>query len=144
MIEGIYGFVYCSNNGFGMGVFTIKGEQFIGVDSGGVNYDGTAKEQEDGSIVLDVQLVPPELETAQSRASQDLPRTRHFVTTLPPAFGNGNPQEISSVPGNVTVMIRQVRDDFLHPDVRPTLFDTHRLGAASDVYLKSHSGRDDQ
>jgi hypothetical protein len=144
MIEGTYGFVYCSNNGFGMGVFTIKGEQFIGVDSGGVNYDGTAKEQEDGSIMLDVQLVPPELETAQIRASQDLRRTRHFVTTLPPAFGNGNPQVISSVPGNVTVMIRQVRDDFLHPDVRPTLFDTHRLGAASDVYLKGHSGRDDK
>jgi hypothetical protein len=53
VIEGTYGFVYCSVTGFGMGVFTIKGEQFIGVDSGGVNYDGTAKEQEDGSIVLD-------------------------------------------------------------------------------------------
>jgi hypothetical protein len=25
-----------------------------------------------------------------------------------------------------------------------TLFDTHRLGAASDVYLKGHSGRDDK
>ena len=46
-----------------MGVFTIKREQFIGVDSGGVNYDGTAQEQEDGSIVLDVKLnVPSELE----------------------------------------------------------------------------------
>ena len=45
--------VYCSVNGFGMGVFTIKGEQFIGI-SDGVNYDGTAQEQEDGSIVLDV------------------------------------------------------------------------------------------
>jgi hypothetical protein len=145
VIEGTYGFVYCSVNGFGMGVFTLKGERFIGVDSGGVNYDGTAKEQEDGSIVLDVKLnVPTELETAQSRAAQGLPHTRQFVTTLPPAFGDGKPQEISSVPGNVTVMIRQVRDDFLHPDVRPTLFDTHRLGAASDAYLKGHSGRDDK
>ena len=61
VIEGTYGFVYCSVNGFGMGVFTIKGEQFVGVDSGGVNYDGTAKEQEDGSIALDVKLnVPPD------------------------------------------------------------------------------------
>jgi len=64
----------CSVTGFGMGVFTIKGEQFIGVDSGGVNYDGTAKEQEDGSIVLDVKLsVPPELETA----ARDFIRARH-------------------------------------------------------------------
>jgi hypothetical protein len=140
VIEGTYGFVYCSVNGFGMGVFTIKGEQFIGVDSSGVNYDGTAKEQDDGSIVVDVKLnVSPELESAQSRASQ---HTRQFLTTLPPAFGDGKPQEISSVPGNITVMIRQVRDDFLHPDLRPTLFDTHRLGAASDVYLKG--GRDDK
>ena len=145
LIEGTYGFVYCSANGFGMGVFTIKGEQFVGIHSGGVNYDGTAKEQEDGSIVLDVQLtVPPELETVQSKPSQGPPPARQFLTTLPPAFGDGKPQEISSVPGNVTVMIRQVRDDFLHPDVRPTLFDTHRLGAASDVYLKGHSGRDDK
>ena len=128
-----------------MGVFTIKGEQFIGVDFGSINYDGTAKEQKDGLIALDVKLnVPSELETPQSRASQRPPHTRQFVTTLPPAFGNGKPQEITSVPGNVTVMIRQVRDDFLHPDVRPTLFDTHRLGAASDVYLKGHSGRDDR
>jgi hypothetical protein len=104
VIKGTYGFVYCSDNGFGMGVFTIKGEQFIGVDSGGVNYDGTAKEQKDGSIALDVQLnVPSELETAQSMASQRPPHTRQFVTTLPPAFGNGKPQEVSSVPGNVTV-----------------------------------------
>jgi hypothetical protein len=145
VIEGTYGFVYCSDNGFGMGVFTIKGERFIGVDSGGVNYDGTAKEQKDGSIALDVNLnVPSELETAQSKASQRPPLTRQFVTTLPPAFGSGKPQEISSVPGNVTVMIKQVRDDFLHPDVRPTLFDTHRLGAASDAYLKGRSGRDDK
>jgi len=137
VIEGTYGFVYCGVSGLGMGVFTIKGEQFIGVDSGGVNYDGIAQEQEDGSIALDVKLnVPPELETAQSRASQGMPHTRRFVTTLPPAFGDGKPQEISSMPGNITVMIRQVRDDFLHPDVRPTLFDTHRLGAASNVYLK--------
>jgi hypothetical protein len=127
VIEGTYGFVYCSVNGFGMEVFTIKGEQFIGFDSGGVNYDGTAKEQADSSIVLDVKLVPPGLETAQSMASQGLPHMRQFVTTLPPAFGDGKPQEISSVPGNVKAMIRQVQDDFLHPDVRPTLFDTHRL-----------------
>jgi hypothetical protein len=65
VIEGTYGFVYCSDNGFGIGVFTIKGQRFIGVDSGAVNYDGTATEQEDGSIALDVMLVPPELETTQ-------------------------------------------------------------------------------
>jgi hypothetical protein len=37
VIEGTYGFVYCGINGLGMGVFTIKEEQFLGVDSGGVN-----------------------------------------------------------------------------------------------------------
>ena len=51
--------------------FSQSRESSSSVDSGGVNYDGTAKEQEDGSIVLDVKLnVPTELETAQSRASQ--------------------------------------------------------------------------
>ena len=76
MIEGTYGFVYCSVNGFGMGVFTIKGEQFIGVDSGGVNYDGTAKEQKDGLIALDVKLnVPSELEQPKEGPLSDR-RTR--------------------------------------------------------------------
>ena len=99
VIEGTYGFVYCSVNDLDMGVFTIKGEQFIGVDSGGGNYDGTAQEQEDGSIVLDVKLnVPPELESAQSRTSQGLPPTRQFVTTLPPAFGDGSRKRFRRCP----------------------------------------------
>ena len=143
MIEGTYGFVDCSVNGFGMGVFTIKGEQFV-VSIPAASIIGTAQEQEDGSIVLDVKLnVPPELETAQSKASQGLPHTRHFVTTLPPALARKAARHFIGA-RQAAVMIRQVRDDFLHPDVRPTLFDTHRLGAASDVYLKGHSGRDDK
>jgi hypothetical protein len=33
MIDGTYGFVYCSTEGLGIGVFTVRGEHFLGVDA---------------------------------------------------------------------------------------------------------------
>jgi hypothetical protein len=58
------------------------------------------------------QEVPPGVELAQGTAAQELPHTRHFDTLLPPDFGDGKPQEISSPPGLVTVMIKRIRDEF--------------------------------
>jgi hypothetical protein len=46
------------------------------------------------------------LELAQGRASQGLPRTRQFVTTLPPAFGDGKPQEHDLRNAAFTLMLR--------------------------------------
>jgi hypothetical protein len=60
VIDGIYGFVYCSTEGLGIGVFTVREENFLGMDATGVQYRGTARERYDGKIGVDVTLsVPP-------------------------------------------------------------------------------------
>jgi hypothetical protein len=42
MIDGTYGFVYSGVNGLGVGIFTVLGERFEGVDFVGGRYIGTA------------------------------------------------------------------------------------------------------
>jgi hypothetical protein len=42
MIDGTYGFVYSGVNGLGVGIFTVLGERFEGVDFVGGRYTGTA------------------------------------------------------------------------------------------------------
>jgi hypothetical protein len=112
-IDGTYGFVYCGVNGLGVGVFTVKEGEVRGKDYAGVRYSGIAKENSDGTVALMIsQEVPPGVELAQGTAAQELPHTRHFDTLLPPDFGDGKPQEISSPPGLVTVMIKRIRDEF--------------------------------
>jgi hypothetical protein len=140
VIDGTYGFVYCGTNGLGLGVFKIEGSTFAGADTGGVLYEGKAQEGDDGSIYLDLNLaVPSGTPMARGAASQEVPHTRRIQTTLPPAFGDGAPQEVDAQPGSITVMIKRIRDDFLTPGTNPTLSDTHRLGAASDAYFKGRS-----
>ena len=53
-IDGTYGFVYCGNRGLGIGVFSINGDRIEGRDFAGSSYEGTAVQDGDGNIVLDV------------------------------------------------------------------------------------------
>lgn len=50
MIDGTYAFVYSGVNGLGVGIFTVLGEKFEGVDFVGARYTGTAREKSDGTI----------------------------------------------------------------------------------------------
>jgi hypothetical protein len=112
-IDGTYGFVYCGVNALGIGVFTVMNGQVRGRDYSGVRYSGIANENLDGSVALMIsQEVPTGVELAQGTAAQELPHTRHFDALLPPAFGDGKPQEVSSPPGLVTVMIKRIPDEF--------------------------------
>jgi hypothetical protein len=140
MSEGTYGFAYCATHGLGMGVFTVRGQAFVGVDAGGVQYSGTAEENEDGSIGLDLKLTMPAGSSSLQRgASQIIPNERHIQATLPPSFGDGIPQEVVAHPGTITVMVKRLRDDFLTAGLPATLSDVYRLAATSDVFFKAHS-----
>ena len=110
-IDGTYGFVYCGNRGVGMGVFTITGTQVEGRDFVGSGYSGTAVEDGDGNIVLDVQMqIPANVALVQGTAPQDLPHTRQISWTFPPVFGDGEPQMVEFV-GPVTVMVKRIPDE---------------------------------
>jgi hypothetical protein len=112
-IDGTYGFVYCGVNGLGVGVFTVTNQRFEGSDYGGIRYSGTAKENPDGTIALEIKFdVPAGAELVQGTAAQDVPHGRQIKAILPPNFGDGRPQEIPSPPGAVTVMVKRVPDAF--------------------------------
>jgi hypothetical protein len=110
-LDGTYGFVYCGNGGLGAGVFSINGDRFEGRDIGGSSYKGTATQDGDGNIVLDVQmLVPSGVVLVQGTAPQDLPHSRQISWTFPPTFGDGEPQMVEFA-GPVTVMVKRIADE---------------------------------
>jgi hypothetical protein len=112
-IQGTYCFVYSGVNGLGVGVFTVTGENFRGVDFGGGRYSGTAQENDDGSISIVVDFdVHPGMVLVQGTAPQDVPHRRRIEHKMPRDFGDGKAVEIPSPPGSITVMVKRVSDDY--------------------------------
>lgn len=106
-IEGTYGFVYCGAEDIGIGAFSITGESVIGRDYGGGDYSGTAIENADGTITLNLSfLVPAGVMLVQGTAPQELPYTKTIAGTYPALFGDGVPVEVSSPP--VRVMVKRL------------------------------------
>jgi hypothetical protein len=113
VIAGKYRFVYCGANAVGYGGFVIGQDgSFFGEDIGGVKYNGTAREDADGWITLDLELtIPAGTKLVQGTAVQDVPHGRSVRAFLPPGFGDGHPQQIQAAPGMVTVMVKRVPDE---------------------------------
>lgn len=110
-IDGTYGFVYCGNQGLGIGVFLVEGQHVQGHDAAGSRYDGSVIQDGNGNIHLDVKMLVPEgAVLVQGMAPQDLPHTRQIRWTFPPAFGDGKPQEVDFL-GPVTVMVKRIPDE---------------------------------
>ena len=113
MIDGTYSFVYSGVNGLGVGIFTVLGEKFEGVDFVGGRYSGSARENDDGTISISIDFdVKPGMALVQGTTRQDIPHRRHIEHKMPAGFGNGIPIEICSPPGLVTVMVKRVPDEY--------------------------------
>ena len=113
MIDGTYAFVYSGVNGLGVGIFTVLGEKFEGVDFVGGRYTGTARENRDGTISISIDFdIKPGMDLVQGTSPEEVPHRRHIEHEMPAGFGNGRPVEISSPPGSVTVMVKRVPDDW--------------------------------
>lgn len=113
-LDGTYGFVYCGNTGVGIGVFSINaGGEVTGSDAGGGRYRGHAHEGANGEVLFDVVfVVTPGMETVQGTGPQDTHHTRIIKHTFPANFGDGAPQRLRMPPGEITVMIKRIPDDF--------------------------------
>jgi hypothetical protein len=111
-IEGTYGFVYGGANGLGVGFFTVEGERLRGIDYVGGRYDGTARENPDGTILIAIEFdVLPGMVLVQGTPPQELPYRRKIEQTMPQGFGDGRPVELATPPGGVTFMIKRVPDE---------------------------------
>jgi hypothetical protein len=117
VIAGKYQFVYCGDVDVGIGWFEVGADgSFVGGDSGAGIYKGTALEDDAGWITLDLSFtIPPGTTLVQGTSAQDLPHDRSLHAYLPPAFGDGRPQQLRSGPGIITIMVKRARDDFVPP-----------------------------
>jgi hypothetical protein len=134
VIDGTYGFVYCSTEGLGIGVFTVRGETFVGVDATGVQYNGTVAERDDGSIAVEVTLAAPPMSAVVEGA--EIVSSRRIEAIFPAAFGDGEPQMVAASPVTIKIMVKRIRDNFLIEDSEPVIADAFKLAATSDMYLK--------
>ena len=113
-IDGTYAFAYSGANGLGVGVFRIDNTgRFEGVDFVGGKYEGSARENKDGTIGLKIEFdVLPGMTLVQGTAPQDTPYRRSIDQNLPPEFGDGRPFELNSPPGIIWLIVKRVPDDF--------------------------------
>jgi hypothetical protein len=113
--DGTFGFVYCGQIGVGVGVMVIKNNMLKGADLSGGRYTGAVKELLDGggyTITYDM-FVPPNVFLVQGAAPQEMAHTRSGVTLdLPLDFDNGEPIKLVIPPGDVTLMIRRIPDEY--------------------------------
>jgi hypothetical protein len=113
--DGTYGFAYCGQIGVGVGVITIKNNMLKGADLSGGRYSGAVSERPNGAgykIVYDM-FVPPHVFLVQGGSPQEMAHTRSDVTLgLPPDFDNGEPIKLMIPPGEVTLMIRRISDEY--------------------------------
>jgi hypothetical protein len=106
-IDGAYGFVYCGAVDLGIGAFIIENGKIHGKDYGGGSFSGTARENADGSISLNITFhVPAGQILVQGVTPQDIPYDKIIEQKFPPLFGDGKPVPTSSPP--VTVMVRKL------------------------------------
>jgi hypothetical protein len=114
-VDGTYSFAYCGETGIGIGVFTIQNNVFKGSDLGGGRYSGTLTELPNGigyRIVYDM-FTPAGVFLVQGTSPQDISHTRSGIThDIPRDFGNGEPIKLFVPPGQITIMIRKIADDF--------------------------------
>jgi hypothetical protein len=114
-LDGTYGFVYSSRNGIGIGIFVISGEELRGADSAGGRYVGTACQNTDGTIGLDINIdEKPGMHLVKDGAKRATPPRRSVRQTLPSNFADGRPIVLTSpLPsGPLYVMATRVPDDW--------------------------------
>jgi hypothetical protein len=113
-LEGTYGFVYCGITGLGIGVIVVNGGTIVGSDFSGGRYTGTLIEDGAGNLEFNVDfLVAAGTTVVQGSAEQDIPHVRPLRHIFRPGtFGDGVPFRISVPPGEVTLMMKQIPDEF--------------------------------
>jgi hypothetical protein len=114
-MNGTYGFVYSGAVGVGMGVFSIKDDVITGADVAGGRYHGhvTDNQETRGFNVLFDMFIPAGTFLVQNASPQEMDLTKTQISLqLEPDFDNGEPVKVFVPPGNVTLMIKRLPDEY--------------------------------
>jgi hypothetical protein len=114
-MNGTYSFVYSGAVGVGMGFFVIKDNVLTGADIGGGRYHGDVTENQEtgGFNVLFDMFVPAGMVLAQNSAPQEIDLMKTEISLqFKPDFDNGEPIKVYISPGDVTLMIKRIPDEY--------------------------------
>lgn len=110
MLDGIYSITFRGREDWGLGMLILQNGTIIGVDSGGVEFDG---QYSDGALGVEVKVtmtVPAGATLVQGTRAQPFPYTVPFTLIVPRiAFDNAQPVLLELPPGPVNVIFRRLR-----------------------------------
>ena len=110
-MDGFYAAYLTGRAGNGLLLFAIRGPTFIGVDGGGVKYDGRIEIDDLGLKCTIVYVIPagtPNLITGASPPATDQRIPLEFI--LPKDFWNGQVVGITTPLGPVNARFQKLRD----------------------------------
>lgn len=110
MIDGIYSITFRGSDDWGMGMLIFQNGTIVGVDAGGVEFDGQYHLGPTGVEVTATMTVPAGATLVQGTKAQPFPYEIPFTLMVPrSAFDNGQPVLLELPPGPVNVIFRRLR-----------------------------------
>lgn len=111
MIDGFYHAYATGKAGNSVLVLVIRQGVIIGVDVGGLKYDGEIVQRPDGSYQCSVvYVVPPGANLITGAAAPSAPLRVPFTFTLPANFSDGSIFRLDSPLGPVNIRFEKVRE----------------------------------
>lgn len=114
-VNGTYSFAYSGSLGVGVGVLSIQNSTLTGADLGGGRYHGVVIPDPESAgfrVVFDM-LVPAGAFLVQNASPQAISHTRSGISVdFRPDFDNGEPIKIYVPPGDITLMVRRISDEY--------------------------------
>ncbi|MET4479630.1 hypothetical protein [Bradyrhizobium sp. F1.13.3] len=110
-MEGFYVAYLTGRAGSSLLLFAIRGSDLIGVDAGGLKYDGKVSKTTEGwkcTVVYTIPAGSPELITGADAPSTDQRIPLEF--SLPPDFSNGQIIGIATPLGPVNAKFQKLRE----------------------------------
>ena len=110
-MDGFYCAYLTGRNGTGLLLFAIREDTFIGVDAGGIKYDGRIRARPDGSATCALTYVIP-AGTGLITTSQPLQQEQRIPleVELPPNWPNGQVVGIATPLGPVNAKFQKLRE----------------------------------
>jgi hypothetical protein len=110
-IDGFYSIQFGGTAGAGIGILALQNDKVIGVDVGGVAYDGTASLTPGGDIGVSITLdIPPGVTLVQGVVKPHQWQLPINVLVPEASLGNGQPLAVGTPVGPVMVVIKKLRD----------------------------------
>ncbi|CAA7611404.1 conserved hypothetical protein [Candidatus Terasakiella magnetica] len=110
-IDGFYSIQFGGAAGAGIGILVVHNGKVVGIDAGGVAYDGSASPTPGGNVGVNLLLnVPAGVHLVQGVVKPQPWQLPINVVVPEASLGNGQPLAVGTPVGPVNVVIKKLRD----------------------------------